>query len=116
MIDFLKNINRETGVTIMVTSHDMDDLEEMAQRILMISTGKIAYDGSFNGLREITGNLTHFTVTTDGRNPKLEGCKLLSEKQGVFEFEVIARLWHSLRTLIAVILQHSETTEMFEII
>lgn len=88
MIDFLKKINRETGVTIMVTSHDMDDLEEMAQRILMISKGKIAYDGSFDGLREITGNLTHFTVTTDGRNPKLEGCKLLSEKQGVFEFEV----------------------------
>lgn len=88
MIDFLKKINRETGVTIIVTSHDMDDLEEMAQRILMISKGRIAYDGSFDGLREITGKLTHFTVTTDGRNPKLEGCKLLSEKQGVFEFEV----------------------------
>ena len=88
MIDFLKRINRETGVTIMVTSHDMDDLEEMAQRILMISKGKLAYDGSFDGLREITGNLTHFTVTTDGRGLMLEGCKLLSEKQGVFEFEV----------------------------
>ena len=88
MIDFLKRINRETGVTIMVTSHDMDDLEEMAQRILMISKGKLAYDGSFDGLREITGNLTHFTVTTDGRSLKLDGCKLLSEKQGIFEFEV----------------------------
>lgn len=88
MIDFLKKINRETGVTIIVTSHDMEDLEEMAQRILMISKGKIAYNGSFDGLREITGNLTHFTVTTDGRSLKLEGCKLLSEKQGVFEFEV----------------------------
>ena len=72
----------------MVTSHDMDDLEEMAQRILMISQGKIAYDGSFNGLREITGNLTRFTVTTDGRELKLEGCRSLGGKQGVFEFEV----------------------------
>ena len=27
------------------------------------------YDGSFDGLRDITGNLTHFTVTTDGRRP-----------------------------------------------
>ena len=88
MIDFLKRINRENGVTIMVTSHDMDDLEEMAQRILMISKGKLAYDGSFDGLREITGNLTHFTVTTDGRRPGIEGCRLLSEKSGVFEFEV----------------------------
>ena len=38
MIDFLKRINQENGVTIIVTSHDMDDLEEMAQRILMISS------------------------------------------------------------------------------
>ena len=41
MIEFLKRINREEGVTILVTSHDMDDLEEMAQRILMISGGKL---------------------------------------------------------------------------
>lgn len=88
MIDFLKKINREEGVTIMVTSHDMDDLEEMAQRILMISNGKLAYDGDFDGLRAITGNLTHFTVTTDGTRPGLEGCRLLGEKHGVFEFEV----------------------------
>lgn len=88
MIDFLKKINRESGVTIIVTSHDMDDLEEMAQRILMISKGKLAYDGSFDGLREITGNLTHFTVTTDGARPELEGCRLLGGKNGVFEFEV----------------------------
>jgi len=46
MIEFLKKINNENGVTIVVTSHDMDDLEEMAQRILMISGGKVAYDGS----------------------------------------------------------------------
>ncbi|MDE6639004.1 MAG: ATP-binding cassette domain-containing protein [Acetatifactor sp.] len=87
MIEFLKKINREKNVTILVTSHDMDDLEEMAQRILMISGGKLAFDGSFDGLREITGNLTHFIVTTDGRELKLEGCRLLSEKHGVYEFE-----------------------------
>lgn len=88
MIDFLKKINREEGVTIMVTSHDMDDLEEMARRILMISNGKLAYDGDFGGLRAVTGNLTHFIVTTDGTRPELEGCRLLGEKHGVFEFEV----------------------------
>lgn len=88
MIDFLKRLNREEGVTIMVTSHDMDDLEEMARRILMISNGKLAYDGDFDGLREIIGNLTHFTVTTDGTRPRLKDCRLLGEKHGVFEFEV----------------------------
>ena len=89
MIDFLKKINHENGVTIVVTSHDMDDLEEMAERILMISNGKIAYDGSFDGLRDITGNLTRFTVTMDGSSKlMLNGGKLIKEDKGVFEFEV----------------------------
>jgi len=89
MIEFLKKINRENNVTIIVTSHDMDDLEEMAQRILMISNGKIAYDGSFDGLRDITGNLTRFVVTIDGKDsPLLDGAKLISGERGVYEYEV----------------------------
>ncbi|MCL2499338.1 MAG: ATP-binding cassette domain-containing protein [Defluviitaleaceae bacterium] len=56
MIDFLKKINRENAVTIIVTSHDMDDLEEMAERILMVSNGKIAYNGSFDGLRLLSAS------------------------------------------------------------
>nr|WP_092069636.1 ATP-binding cassette domain-containing protein [Dendrosporobacter quercicolus]NSL47539.1 ATP-binding cassette domain-containing protein [Dendrosporobacter quercicolus DSM 1736]SDL93537.1 ABC-2 type transport system ATP-binding protein [Dendrosporobacter quercicolus] len=89
MIDFLKKLNREDGVTIIVTSHDMDDLEEMAQRILMISDGKIAYDGDFDGLRKITGNLTRVVVTTEnGFRPELQNATLLSSENGVHEFEL----------------------------
>jgi ABC-2 type transport system ATP-binding protein len=89
MIDFLKKINRENGVTIVVTSHDMDDLEEMAQRILMISGGKIAFDGSFDRLRELTGNLTRIYVTMeDGLIPQIENGKLLSSLRGVYEYEI----------------------------
>lgn len=87
MIEFLKRINREDGVTILVTSHDMDDLEEMARRIMMISGGRLAYDGDFDGLRALTGNMTHFTVTTSGSRPRLTGCRLLGGECGIFEFE-----------------------------
>jgi ABC-2 type transport system ATP-binding protein len=88
MIDFLKKINRENSVTIMVTSHDMDDLEEMAQRIMMVANGKIVYDGGFGGLRDATGNLTRFIITTDGKTPILENAQLLSGENGIFEFEI----------------------------
>jgi ABC-2 type transport system ATP-binding protein len=89
MIDFLKKINKEKGVTIMVTSHDMDDLEEMAERILMISAGKIAFDGSFDELRSITGQLTRLTVTMEqGFVPQVENGRLLSSGNGVFEYEI----------------------------
>ena len=63
------------------------DLEEMARRILMISKGRLAYDGDFDGLRLLTGNMTHFTVTTDGGLPELAGCRLLGGQHGVFEYE-----------------------------
>ena len=52
MISFLKQLNEQEGTTIIVTSHDMDDLEEMARRILLISKGKIAFDGGFSELRD----------------------------------------------------------------
>jgi len=87
MIEFLKKINREEGVTILVTSHDMDDLEEMAQRIMMIARGRLVYDGDFDGLRLLAGNMTLLTVTTDGKKPNLQGCRLLSEDHGSFTFE-----------------------------
>lgn len=102
MIEFLKRINREEGVTILVTSHDMDDLEEMARRIMMISGGKLAYDGDFDGLRALTGSMTILTVTTEGVRPELSGCRLLGGERGVFEFEAdLSRT--SVRTLLEML-------------
>lgn len=88
MIHFLKKINKEDGVTIIVTSHDMGDLEEMAQRILMISDGRLAYDGSFSGLRHISGTPSRIVISTEGEEaPALEGATLLSSEKGVHTFE-----------------------------
>ena len=89
MIDFLKKINREDKISIMITSHDMDDLEEMAERILMIAQGKIAYDGSFDGLREITGNITHLSINLASEEaPNLDGALHLSSENGIHEYEI----------------------------
>jgi ABC-2 type transport system ATP-binding protein len=67
----------------------MDDLEEMAQRILMIADGKLAYDGDFDGLRDITGNMTRFIVTMDyGKNLNLENANLLNYQNNIYEYEI----------------------------
>ena len=88
MIDFLKRINREQRVTIVVTSHDMDDLEEMAQRILMIAAGKIAFDGSFDGLRQLTGSPTRIRIAAGGAQaPVLPGMRLIGHEDGALEYE-----------------------------
>ncbi|MDR3052041.1 MAG: ATP-binding cassette domain-containing protein [Oscillospiraceae bacterium] len=62
MIAFLKNLNARQGTTVIVTSHDMDDLEEMARRVLLIAQGRVAFDGDFTGLRQALGCTRRATV------------------------------------------------------
>ena len=54
--DFLKKINKEENVTIMITTHDMDDIEELCQRIVVIDKGTLAYEGSVKKFKETYAN------------------------------------------------------------
>ncbi len=88
MIAFLKRFNREKGTTIVVTSHDMDDLEEMAQRIILLSNGKIAFDGSFDALRQAQNGLCRINITTaDTQHPNLDDMKYIRSDGNVHVFE-----------------------------
>ncbi|MFT4106856.1 MAG: ATP-binding cassette domain-containing protein [Lacrimispora sp.] len=89
MIRFLKKINRERGTTVVVTSHDMDDLEEMAQRIVLLNKGQIAFDGSFDELRGVLGGFYRIQITTPSHEPApaLPALKLLSSENGLHEYE-----------------------------
>jgi len=88
MISFLKELNREKGTTILVTSHDMDDLEEMARRIIMIESGKIAFDGSFDDLRVATGNICRVVIAVNMDSvPEFKNATLLSSEINRHEYE-----------------------------
>lgn len=50
LIQELKRINHDRSVTLIVTSHDMDDLRDMASRLVLLHQGVIRYDGSFEAL------------------------------------------------------------------
>lgn len=47
---FLAEINRVRGTTIMITSHDMDDIEALCDRVMVIDHGRIQFDGSLQTL------------------------------------------------------------------
>lgn len=49
---FLKEVNTQEQVTIMLTTHDMDDIETLCERIIFINEGTIIYDGKLDQLKQ----------------------------------------------------------------
>lgn len=82
MIDFLKRLNREKQVTLLVTSHDMDDLTEMADRILLINRGKLAFDGDYAHLIHMAGDQRMVKLLVQGPPPVLSGAEYLGLEDG----------------------------------
>ncbi|KIL39276.1 ABC transporter ATP-binding protein [Gordoniibacillus kamchatkensis] len=63
---FLQALNRDFGVTVLLTTHDMDDIEQLCRRVMVINRGELAYDGSIEALRERIGLPTTVKVTFGG--------------------------------------------------
>jgi ABC-2 type transport system ATP-binding protein len=48
---FLERLNAERGTTILLTTHDLGDIERLCRRIMIIDQGRLAYDGDLDRLR-----------------------------------------------------------------
>lgn len=54
----IKEINRKYGTTIILTTHDLNDIEELCSRIIIIDNGKKIYDGSLQEIKAKYGSMT----------------------------------------------------------
>ncbi len=50
--DFVKRLNREHGTTVILTTHDMQDIEALASRIILIGKGRILMDGTLEDIKK----------------------------------------------------------------
>jgi ABC-2 type transport system ATP-binding protein len=53
--EFLASVNRERGVTVLLTTHDLSDIERLCRRLLIIDHGRVIYDGGLDTLIERYG-------------------------------------------------------------
>ena len=50
--EFLKEINRTEGTTVLLTTHDLSDIEELSKRIIIIDKGRILFDGDLEQMKK----------------------------------------------------------------
>jgi ABC-2 type transport system ATP-binding protein len=70
--DFLIEINRERGVTVLLTTHDLGDIERLCKRLLVIDHGSLIWDGGIDELRERYGTERTLIVDLEEPEPPLQ--------------------------------------------
>ena len=53
--EFIKEQNRLMGITVILTTHDLSDIEELCSRVIIIDSGKLIYDGSISRIKQQFG-------------------------------------------------------------
>jgi ABC-2 type transport system ATP-binding protein len=70
--DFLIEINRERGVTVLLTTHDLGDIARLCKRLLVIDHGSLIWDGQIDDLKERYGAERLLIVDLESPMPPLE--------------------------------------------
>ncbi len=75
MRQFVEEVNRDSGTTIMLTTHDLADVERLCKRIIFIAHGAVLYDGFVDELkrRYAPYRLLEITLATLGPDPDVDG-------------------------------------------
>jgi len=70
--EFLADVNREQGVTVLLTTHDLTDIERLCSRLLILDHGRVIYDGGLDELKRRYGNERTLVVDLAEPRPPLE--------------------------------------------
>lgn len=87
--DFIRQINREKKTTVILTTHDMQDIEALTERILLIGKGRLLLDGSLEELKRRNSKIRTLTVSySSGSFEPTEGIALTEKINGRAVFDV----------------------------
>ncbi|MGW3066812.1 ABC transporter ATP-binding protein [Streptomyces sp. NPDC001130] len=69
---FLRELNAERGTTVLLTTHDLQDIEQLCSRVMVIDHGRLMYDGPLTGLHEAGESERTLVVDLERELPPVE--------------------------------------------
>ena len=109
---FIKKLNAEHGTTVILTTHDMQDIEALTERILLIGKGRILLDGSLDELKKRSSERKTLVVEYSGVTPTIfDGMALEESKEG----RLVITLDPAILPVSAAIAKFAEQTELLDV-
>jgi ABC-2 type transport system ATP-binding protein len=88
---FILHVNQERGTTVILTTHDLSDVEKLCARVMIIDHGKLLFDGTLDALRERFGGKRELIVdfAQEYASVEVEGAQVVQRDDGhaVYQFE-----------------------------
>lgn len=78
---FIKELNRDQGTTVMLTTHDLEDIEDICRRLVIIDQGHIIYDGELQAIKDIFAR--ERTIHFQMENPLPQLAEIIEDLPGV---------------------------------
>ncbi|NQX63467.1 ABC transporter ATP-binding protein [Paenibacillus qinlingensis] len=111
---FIKELNKEQGTTIVLTTHDLEDIEDICRRLIIIDHGRILYDGSLQSVKDSFARERTFHVQLKEEAPQLAHIirqhpeMILEEQQGRQLSIRFDRMRFTAGEILALVMRHGE--------
>lgn len=73
--EFLREVNAERGTTVLLTTHDLTDIEQLCKRVMVIDRGRLVYDGGLGGLHAVGESERMLVIDLEREIPPIDGVK-----------------------------------------
>jgi ABC-2 type transport system ATP-binding protein len=110
--DFLRELNRTQGTTVILTTHDLDDITRLCSRLAIIDHGRLIYDGTVEGLRTAYGTTRVLVVDLVSDEPLELAGAVLARAEGRRRWFQFARDEVSAAELIGRLLASNEVADL----
>lgn len=79
---FVRDLNRDSGTTVILTTHDLDDVEQLCERVVIIDQGAVMYDGTVDTLKSRFAPYRELVLHAKGEVSDVPGATVIKQERG----------------------------------